>query len=665
MMRFSLLAVGAGIVLLAPFREGGRDPAALFLLHSLVLLYVAVASPAWMRSIRIGRPDFTDPLVPVALAMGAALAAAGASALAAAYPYAAGLGACDFLMPCLLLAVAALAATAEADLSRLRALVAVSSAAQALLVLARYPGGGAMAAGASFLNPSHLAAFLNLGFFLSATAAAAPVMRPRARFLWAASAALHLLSIGLLESRGAFLALLAGLVVFAIRERRRMRPRLRAIAFLMIGLLGLTMSLVLHQRFARAEDPYRYRRVEIWKAAWQMVRDRPLLGYGPANFPHVSPAYNFPIDDGPVRYGRTFHGAHNAYLTLVAEAGAPGAACFAAAAVASLLALLRRKGRAAAIDLDGSLSGVGLAILALLVHATVEDLQERPALTILPALLAGTALGVLRRSPAVLSWSPARPARLLIAAGLAYLFLLAVLLPFLADREARIAHVLGREGLRHMQRAAALVPFQPEYHHDLAMALLNSEPLSPDSLAGAQSELLDAERLKPIDYRFPLLRARLEARLVPRLYADPAAGARAVELYDRATRLAPLDPRPRIELAAHLVELGKRDQALLIIREALGLEPGFVRARILEASILLDMGRRDEARASLAAAGTTVSSLPAQVQDSGYAREILADSRSERERLEVRLSGSVGDPDPRSPGDFRVPDRAPPTPSGR
>ena len=639
MTRQALLVTGGALVLLAPFREGGRDPLGLLLLHGLVLLYLVVACRRAPRSGWGGGPGSADPFVLVALPMGTALLAAGASAIGAAYPFAAGMGTWDLVAPCILFACALLSEPTERDLLRLRLLVVASTLVQAILALARYPRGGAMAAGASFLNPSHLAAFLNLGFFLCAAAAMVPAARPRTRLLWGLGASVHLLSIGRLESRGAFLALVAGLLFLAGRDFLNWTPRLRAGALLLIGLVAAGAGLVVRERFARADDPYRYHRLEIWRASWGMMEDHPLFGHGPGSFPHVSSVYNFPAGAGPVRYGRTFHGAHNAYLTLAAELGAPAALCFAAAAFACLRALLKR--REIASGLEGCVSGAGLSILALLVQGAVEDLQERPALMLVPALLAGTTLGVLRGPflrPAPI-FRASRPARLLAATGMIYLFFLAVLLPYLADHEARVARRLGREGLPRMRRAAGLVPFQPEYHHDLAMAVLNSGPLSAEGFAEAESELLEAERLKPIDYRFPLLLARVEARFAPRLFDDRAAKVRALERYHRAVRLAPLDPRPRLELAAHLVDLDRRPEALEVVREGLRLEPDFVRARILEASILLDLDRHEDAEVSLAAVRATLSALSEYFPTSGYAIEITADARPERERLEAILGG--------------------------
>jgi len=356
-------------------------------------------------------------------------------------------------------------------------------------------------------------------------------------------------------------------------------------------------------------------------------------------FPHVSPLFNFPADVGPVRYGRNFQGAHSTCLTLAAETGIPATALILAAIVGATLLCLRAPGH------QGEVFGIGLAFLALLVQGSVEDLAVRPALTLVPALLLGGALARRRRGSGPPGLAPIgfagarrlRPARFVGATLVVYLFLVAVLLPYRADAEATAAFRLGRKGVSYMERAARHNPFHPDYRNDLAMAILNSGPLTPDGYARATFNLLEARRLKPIDYRFPLHLARLEARAAASLFDDATAASRALSLFQEAVRLTPLDPRPRLELAAHYVGLKRPDDALGVLREALVLEPNFVRARVLEASILLDAGRRDEARASLDLAEQTLGVLRGYEPDSGYARDITMDARSERERLAASL----------------------------
>jgi tetratricopeptide (TPR) repeat protein len=198
-----------------------------------------------------------------------------------------------------------------------------------------------------------------------------------------------------------------------------------------------------------------------------------------------------------------------------------------------------------------------------------------------------------------------------------------------------------------MERAARLNPYQPEYQHDLAMAAINQGEPDARAYAGAMGHLEAAARLKPIDSRFPLMMARLEARLGSTLFADLQAGERAATLYQEAVRLAPLDPRPRLEQAGHLAELGRPEEALESLRTALELEPHFRRARLLQVSLLVRQGRPREANAAWEALRVTDAILADYGADSSYAADLTRDAPRERERLLVLLSDR---PDP-GPGE--------------
>ena len=300
------LVPAAAIVLLAPLGQGGREPGALFVLHTLALLFIVLVW-AGREGPRL-RPQaiLAEPRWRVSALAGCGLLLALVSALRASYPLASALGALDLVVPFALFATAVRADPDDRVLHRLRALVVASTSLQALLALARYGPDDPRAAGRAFLNPNHLAAFLNVGLLLSLVAACAPAAARRTRAAWGALAALHLLVIFLLESRGAIAALLTALLVFLAGRFRALSPRGRTLAIGSLLACVLTASAVLGARFARSPDPYRYTRAAIWRATGAMIAERPLLGFGPGMFPHVSARFNFPVDTGPVRYGRTF-----------------------------------------------------------------------------------------------------------------------------------------------------------------------------------------------------------------------------------------------------------------------------------------------------------------------------------------------------------------------
>ncbi len=200
MRRLVPLLPAAAIVMLAPFGEGGRAPLALFVLHTLSLACVVLA---WTSPRARGprpAPLLADPLRGLGGVAVAGLGLALLSTLRATYPLAAALAAWDIVVPFLLFGAAALAVSDDRDLGWLVRAVVASTSLQALLAIARYPGGGAAVAGSSFVNPNHLAAFLNLGLFLILVGFLRPAP-PRIRAAWGALGGMHVVAIFLLESR--------------------------------------------------------------------------------------------------------------------------------------------------------------------------------------------------------------------------------------------------------------------------------------------------------------------------------------------------------------------------------------------------------------------------------------------------------------------------------
>ena len=229
-------------------------------------------------------------------------------------------------------------------------------------------------------------------------------------------------------------------------------------------------------------------------------------------------------------------------------------------------------------------------------------------------------------------------ARALAAVAVVYGVGLGIVQPWIAHHEAEAARRAGPAGIERMRRAAWLKPLHPDYPQDLAMAILNSGPPSPERYAEAYRLIAQARRLKPIDPRFPLFLGRLEALAGDRLFVDPGAAGRATALYLEAIELAPCDPRPRLEFAHHLADHGDPTGALDQVRAALVVEPHFVRARIVEASTLLSLQRNAEAAESRDLLDTTLEALRGFVPQSGYADEIVRDAPEARARIEAQLS---------------------------
>jgi tetratricopeptide (TPR) repeat protein len=388
------------------------------------------------------------------------------------------------------------------------------------------------------------------------------------------------------------------------------------------------------RRFASSDDPDRFRRLSIWRAAGGMVREHPLLGIGPGQFAHEAARHNFSLQRSPVRYGRSFQGAHSGFLTYAAEDGLPAAFLFAATLAGAVFLLTRRAGEGAP---GAAFLGTAAALTALAAQGLVEDLQERPVIVLSAALLTGAALaaacGWRARPPRAMAPGVRRP----LAAGafailISFVLLGGVILPYAGWHAATAARAAGREGIGLMRDAARLDPLNARYHHDGAMAVLNSGPPDQNRYALAAIELDRARQLDPGEPLYALLRARLEAK-AEAIFGDTTAAARARTLYDEAIRLAPTDPRPAVELAGFLAARHEDEAALEVLDAAIRIEPHYRRAQVMKTEALLRLGRADAARAAAADLATSDAALAGYVPDSGYAAEIAQDLPAARAAL--------------------------------
>jgi O-antigen ligase/Flp pilus assembly protein TadD len=639
--RAAALALAAFVMVAGPFQQGGRLPGMLALLHSgvLLLLLAAGAPGLWSGG---GRPRGrgSGALLPALLLPGLALL----SALGAPYPYAAGLGLMDRIAAGGAFAAAAILFTLPADLVLLTRILIGSGTAQAIVALAAYPVGGPAAAAVVFLNRNHLGAFLNVALLL-ALCGLDEALRRRARVpagLLIGAGTVILAAILILQSRGALLGLAAGAILVLARRWRFWRPLPRRVV---LGLLLAALfagGVLVGRRFASSEDPDRFRRLAIWRASAALVREHPFLGLGPGQFPHEAPRHNFPLERSPVRYGRSFSGAHSGFLTYAAEDGVPAALFLVVTIAGVVFVLTRRAGEGAP---GAALLGTAAALTALAAQGSVEDLQDRPVIVLSAALLAGSALAAACGWRARPSRAGDPPTRRPLAAGafavlVGVVLLGGVVLPYAGWRTAADARAAGREGIGLMRHAARIDPLNPLPHHDLAMAILNSGPPDRARWVDAVLELDQARRLDPREPLYALLRARLEVK-GGELFGDAGAPARALDLYDEAIRLNPTDPRPAVELAGYLVSRGEDAAAVGRLDAALALEPHYRRARALEAEALLRLGRVDEARAAAAALAQSDAAFAGYTPDSGYAVTIAEDAPVERARLADGLAGGA------------------------
>lgn len=250
-----------------------------------------------------------------------------------------------------------------------------------LEVRARVQGAGGYAVigfFSSYLTFAHLMVFPLAAATTRALAGSVPA---------AAASVAMLASIVLSTARGAWIALLGGVVVLALVGGRRWAVRLVPAAALVAG---LTVALSPNLR-AQIEPMFTLEgpnagRVAIYRANLDIVREHPVLGFGFGRYrPHAKPYYEpYPAAD------RKSH-AHNNFLHMAAEAGLLGLAAF-----ALLYAMILRlgwdavratRGTAAAATAAGAWLGIVAFLLGGLTQYNFGDNEVAVAMWATTAVL--------------------------------------------------------------------------------------------------------------------------------------------------------------------------------------------------------------------------------------------------------------------------------------
>ena len=280
------------------------------------------------------------------------------------------------------------------------------AAMQTILVYRRSGGSSFQRFAAGELDPNDLAMTLALAlpmaWYLGMT-----YRQPLLRWACRGYMPLGLLALGLTGSRGGIVATCVALLIVPLSMTRLTPARLTtAVVMLCLsGALALTyVPETLIQRLAgtgrEVEEGTMHGRLDIWKAGVKAFSQKPLVGYGTANFKAAVRAFG----EGQV--------AHNSYLSVLVEQGLIGFALYFTMYVSVFLAVLRLP------TLERRFALVLLATLAVaLLPLTWED--RKPVWFILAALLglpqallpSGAIPVQLRPARAAPATGPARAAR--------------------------------------------------------------------------------------------------------------------------------------------------------------------------------------------------------------------------------------------------------------
>lgn len=170
-------------------------------------------------------------------------------------------------------------------------------------------------------------------------------------------------------SRGGFIGLVAGCLLFLLRSRQRVRNSI--LVFATIAVLSLPMQISPVQRLlhpTRSDQDAQQTRLAVWSGGLKMIADHPIFGVGLDNYRIATPTY---VDFTKIPVGESgFRVAHNSYLEIAAELGLPALLVFVGILVSTFRSL-GRVYRAAMSSGDEFLRRVALGMQAGILGAAV------------------------------------------------------------------------------------------------------------------------------------------------------------------------------------------------------------------------------------------------------------------------------------------------------
>lgn len=221
------------------------------------------------------------------------------------------------------------------------------------------------------------------------------------RIVLAVAALIIIASIFVSESRGGLLALaVVVLLVILLPARAMFYSRRQKVTLLLVLLvtgafaLGTTGAPVVGRlESVQTSDPTGSGRLDLWKAGWTSIKDRPVLGLGYGSFSaavpqllHETPGIDFRhLELRPDRAS----GAHSVYVGTLAELGIPGLALLICLLLSTLRHLVRtaRKAReAGAIFVARVANAILLSLIGWAVAATFLSTETSRSLWALLAV---------------------------------------------------------------------------------------------------------------------------------------------------------------------------------------------------------------------------------------------------------------------------------------
>ncbi len=437
------------------------------------------------------------------------------------------------------------------------------------------------------------------------------------RWLWLPILAIQLVTFVFTLTRGAMLGLFASLPVVAVawlwltrkptdgaaQPSARLRWIVGVAAALAVALpllmvvfkdSAVVQSSSLLRRFADVSPTASTAKTRFytWNSAWQGIQERPLLGWGPEQFPvpfnqHFNPKHY----QGP-NSETWFDHAHNIVLDIWTTQGAVGLAAW-LLFVVGLLLLAWRAARTPATRALG-LIGIGVLVAYLLQNLFLFDVL---VVWLMLAILGG-ALASFQPREAASAEQPTVSSRVwpaVLAAVYAAAFLLYALpVNYRANQVSRAIIMT-----KYFDRDAAAIPDQlalfrdviyssplgaggQEVPRQLAVSMMThvqaghfegNDALREEALKFAEDKLAEAWNAYPYDLQTALQYAKIVA-IRGEMAKDPGAYQRALGIIEDARTKSPERIELMIDEGLYLGAMGRTEDTVALYRKMVELTPG-------------------------------------------------------------------------------------------
>lgn len=418
----------------------------------------------------------------------------------------------------------------------------------------------------TFVNPNHLAGFLELVLPLGVVLAASSRLSWTKRIVAAYFVLAIIAGIVVTFSRGGWLAAASGLGLIFIWMTLAQRRNFGWMIALLVGvaiICGLVSSTIfMRQRISVAVKEFKGDQVStrrlIWKSAWEVWGTNPWWGVGADQFQYQYFAYRDPwLQTNPVR-------VHNDYLNTLCDYGMVGfslAICAVAVLFGGGFRALGRAWRETAANRRGDgdatnlLAGATAGAVALAIHSFLDFNLHIRANLLLAALVCGLICVGIRKSLETTTGGQSAfhlptgfrrwlSGALAAAMAIGFIWQLKFAVPeALALRQFSAAEWGSQEAQVALQRAARI------------------EPANPVTMMKLGDHYRQRSMLGEGDYE--------------------ELGKEAIDWYGRALVQTPLSPYPPMNLGMCLDFLGRHDEARGFFARMIKLDPNGNRAKAM------------------------------------------------------------------------------------